>query len=219
MLFDHYRYLSIVLKRVHVLLTLIIVLLIGSNAFFAKGWYQATNLDKVYVAFPDKTFLARRADESLTRSKYEMLSFAKLFIEKAFEHTEYSWQEHLREATNWMDTESARLFVSKVSEAIEDLYKDASATSTVTIDEVKINKHLYPHEVLIYYTINVHLPQNIKNMYEYQEDEAAGGVYFQLEIIERSEENPYGLQIKNLKFLPGREKEEPSASKENTPKP
>ncbi|MHB9148001.1 MAG: hypothetical protein ACYC2U_06375 [Candidatus Amoebophilus sp.] len=217
MLFDHYRYLSIVLKRLHVLLTLIIVLLLGSNIFFAKGWYQATNLDKVYVAFPDKTFLARRADESLVRSKYEILSFAKLFVEKAFEHTEYSWQEHLREATNWMDTESARLFVFKVSEAIEDLYKGANATSTVTIDEVKINKHLYPHEVLIYYTINVHLPENMKDIYE--EDEAAGGLYFQLEIIERSEENPYGLQIKNLKFLPEREKEKSSTSKENPAKP
>lgn len=217
MLFDHYRYLSIVLKRLHVLLTIIIVLLLGSNAFFAKGWYQATNLDKVYVAFPDKTFLARRADESLVRSKYEILSFAKLFVEKAFEHTEYSWREHLKEATNWMDTESARLFVFKMDESIEPLYRETNAISTVTIDEVKVNKHLYPHEVLIYYTMNVRFPGNGKDLYE--DEEAPGGLYFQLEIIERSEENPYGLQIKNLKFLPEKEPEESSTSKENPSKP
>jgi len=35
----------------------------------------------------------------------------------------------------------------------------------------------------------------------YEDIEVPGGLYFQVAILERSYKNPYGLQIKKLKFL------------------
>jgi len=199
MIFDNARYLSRLIKRVYIVLLLAIAAVLTLAGFFALKWYQASKLDNVYVVFPDNTFVAHRTEGSLVRSDYEIVAFAKLFLEKAFAHHEYAWEENLITVTDWMDKESARLFLSKMDDTIESLYKERNAISTVSLQEIEINKEVYPHEVLLYYTTSLHFVTAGEALYE--DVEVAGGLYFQVEILTRSHKNPYGLQIKKLKFL------------------
>jgi hypothetical protein len=158
-----------------------------------------------YVVFPDQTFAANRPESSLVRSEYELEAFAKLFLEKALAHHGHSWQENVKQATGWMDKESAKFFLSKMDEPVKSLYEEKNAVSTVKPEEVKIDKTRYPHEVAIYYTSSLKFTAAGSTVYE--DVEIPGGVYFKLSILKRSHQNPYGLQIKNLKFLQPEEKE------------
>ena len=199
MIFDNARYLSALIKRVYMALIFVIVALLGFAGFFAKKWYDASKLENVYVVFPDKTFAGTRADESLVRSEYEIIAFARMVLEKALAHNEYSLEENLKEVSELMDKESVNNLLSKVNEEIESLYKDGNAVSKVVLEEIEVNKETHPHEVLLYYNTYLHFVDPRSSAYE--EREAPGGLYFQVEILERSYKNPYGLQIRKLKFL------------------
>jgi hypothetical protein len=199
MIFDNAKYLSLLIKRVYQALILVIIVLLCFAGFFAKKWYDASKLENVYVVFPDKTYVGTRAEESLVRSEYEMVAFTKLFLEKAFAHNEYSLEENLKEVTDLMDKESARLFISKMDETVESLYKDRNAISTVVLEEIEINKQTHPHEVLVYYNTALHFVTTGQTLYE--DIAVPGGLYFQVAILERSYKNPYGMQIRKLKFL------------------
>ena len=199
MIFDNARYLSALIKRVYMALIFVIVALLGFAGFFAKKWYDASKLENVYVVFPDKTFAGTRADESLVRREYEIIAFARMVLEKALAHNEYSLEENLKEVSELMDKESVNNLLSKVNEEIESLYKDGNAVSKVVLEEIEVNKETHPHEVLLYYNTYLHFVDPRSSAYE--EREAPGGLYFQVEILERSYKNPYGLQIRKLKFL------------------
>lgn len=86
--------------------------------FFAYKWYQASNLDNVYLLAPDQTLMATSTDASLARSEYEISAFAACFLEKAFAHHEYNWQENLEQVTAWMDQASAKFFLSKMNDSV-----------------------------------------------------------------------------------------------------
>lgn len=92
-----------------------------------------------------------------------------------------------------------------MDETVQSLYKERNAISSVTIEEIEVNKRQHPHEVLIYYTTALRFMAAGKTVYE--DVEIPGGVYFQLATLSRSHKNPYGLQVKNLKFLQPKEKE------------
>ena len=167
--------------------------------FFAKKWYEASKLDNVYILAPDHTLAAKRTDGSLARSQYEIMAFAKMFLEKAFAHNEYSWEENLAEVSDLMDKESAHLFLAKMDENIEALYKERNAISTVTLKDIEINTETQPYEVLLYYTTRLNFAALGDVVYE--DAEVEGGIYFQIKPLSRSYKNPYGMQIKKLKFL------------------
>lgn len=199
MIFDNTRYLSALIKRVYMALIFVIVALLGFAGFFAFQWHQASQLENVYVVFPDKTFAGTRADQTLVRSEYEIIAFARMVLEKALAHNEYSLEENLKEVSELMDKESVNNLLSKINEQIESLYKDQNAVSTVVLEEIEVNKETHPHEVLLYYNTYLHFAGPSANVYK--DEQAPGGLYFQVEILERSYKNPYGLQIRKLKFL------------------
>lgn len=47
--------------------------------------------------------VAEKTDGSLTHSEYEIRAFATLFLEKAFAHNEYNWEENLTQVTAGAD--------------------------------------------------------------------------------------------------------------------
>jgi hypothetical protein len=199
MIFENTRYLSVLLKRVYLMLFGVIVLLLVLTGFFAKKWYDASKLDNVYVVFPDATFVGQRSDATMVRSEYELVAFTKMLLEKAFAHNEYSLEANLQEVTEFMAKESARILLSKMDDTVEALYKERNAISTVSLQEIEINKETHPHEVLVYYNTSLHFVTAGEALYE--DIEVPGGLYFQVEILPRSHKNPYGMQVKTLKFL------------------
>ena len=131
MFIDHSRYLSLLMKRLYGALLLAFLMTTASSIFFAWQWYKASSLDNVYLLSPDQTLVANRVDGSLARSEHEIRAFAMLFLEKAFAHNEYTYDQNLAEVTSWMDRPSAKLYLSKMNEPIESLYKERNAISTV----------------------------------------------------------------------------------------
>lgn len=199
MIFENARYLSVLIK--HAYRGLLIALLITASlaVFFAKKWYDASKLDNVYILSSENTLVAHRTDGSMARSSYEIMAFAKVFLEKAFAHHEYSWEANLTEVTDLMDKASASLFLSKMDESIEALYKERNAISTVCLKDIEVNTATHPYEVLLYYTTTLQFSSLGDVIYE--DAEVEGGVYFQIEPLSRSTKNPFGMQLRKLKFL------------------
>lgn len=199
MFFENTRYLSVLIRSVYRALLIALVITASSAVFFAKKWYDASKLDNVYILSSDNTLVAKRTDGSMARSSYEIMAFAKFFLEKAFAHHEYCWEYNLTEVTDLMDKESASLFLSKMDDSIEALYKERNAISTVSLKDIEVNTSTHPYEVLLYYTTTLQFSSLGDIIY----DDAAveGGIYFQIEPLSRSKKNPFGMQIRKLKFL------------------
>lgn len=199
MIFENSRYLSLLIKRSYGALLAALLITASLAVFFGKKWYDASKLDNVYVLSSDNTFLAQRVDGSMARSSYEIIAFAKVFLEKAFAHNEYSFESNLSEVTELMDQESARFFLSKMDESIEALYKERNAISTVSLKDIEVNTTTHPYEVLLYYTTTLQFASLGETIYDDREVE--GGIYFQVKPLSRSQKNPFGMQIRNIKFL------------------
>lgn len=199
MIFENSRYLSLLIKRSYGALLAALLITASLAVFFGKKWYDASKLDNVYVLSSDNTFLAQRVDGSMARSSYEIIAFAKVFLEKAFAHNEYSFESNLAEVTELMDQESARFFLSKMDESIEALYKERNAISTVSLKDIEVNTTTHPYEVLLYYTTTLQFASLGETIYDDREVE--GGIYFQVKPLSRSQKNPFGMQIRNIKFL------------------
>ena len=207
MIFENSRYLSLLIKRSYGALLAALLITASLAVFFSKKWYDASKLDNVYILSSDNTFLAQRVDGSMARSSYEIIAFSKVFLEKAFAHNEYSFESNLAEVTGLMDQESARFFLSKMDESIEALYKERNAISTVQLSGIEVNTTTQPYEVLLYYTITLQFASLGETIYE--DAQVEGGIYFQVKPLSRSQKNPFGMQIRNLKFL-----EKPSDKKD-----
>ena len=199
MIFENARYLSVLIKSAYRALLMALLITTALSLFFAKKWYDASKLDNVYILSPDNTLVAHRTDGSMVRSSYEITAFAKVFLEKAFAHHEYSWEDNLTEVTDLMGKESAHIFLSKMDESIEALYKERNAISTVSLKDIEVNTTTHPYEVLLYYTTTLQFSSLGAIVYDNAEVE--GGVYFQIEALSRSQKNPFGMQIRKLKFL------------------
>ena len=199
MIFENSRYLSLLIKRSYGALLAALLITASLAVFFGKKWYDASKLDNVYILSSDNTFLAQRVDGSMARSSYEIIAFAKVFLEKAFAHNEYSFESNLSEVTELMDQESARFFLSKMDESIEALYKERNAISTVSLKDIEVNTTTHPYEVLLYYTTTLQFASLGETIYDDREVE--GGIYFQVKPLSRSQKNPFGMQIRNIKFL------------------
>lgn len=203
MFFDNTRYLSQWIRQLYSALLITLTTTTCLAVFFAYKWFQASNLDNVYLLAPDQTIMAHRTDGTLARSQYEIRAFAHLFLEKAFAHNEYVWEENLEQVADLMDQESAQLFLSKMDSSIESLYKERNAISTVHLKEIEINNTQQPYEVLLYYITQLQFAAAGEIVYDKAEVE--GGIYFQIMPLLRSQRNPFGMQIRKLKFLQKKE--------------
>ena len=203
MFLSHARYLSLLMRRLYGVLLLVLFLNTTLALFFAFQWYKASNLDNVYLLAPDQTLVAEKTDGSLARSEYEIRAFATLFLEKAFAHNEYNWEENLTQVTDWMDHASAKLFLSKMDENIEALYKERNAISTVKLEEIELGTGTRPFELLLYYKTRLQFAATGEDVYE--QAEVGGGIYLQLFPMLRSGSNPFGLQVRALKFIKAKE--------------
>ena len=69
MFFDNARYLNLLIKRLYGVLLIALGMTASLAIFFAYKWYQASNLDNVYLLAPDQTLMATSTDGSLARSE------------------------------------------------------------------------------------------------------------------------------------------------------
>jgi hypothetical protein len=198
MIFDNTKYLFSLLRRVYMLLFAIIVALLFFAGFFAKKWVDGTKT--IYILGPDQTLVAFKGEETLQRKGHEIKLFTKVFLEKAFAHNKYSFEENLKEAFAWLDPLSQEELYSRLGPGIKDFYSKENAVSTVSLKNLEINQNDYPYEVVAEYFLTVKYLNPETSSYE-DTKPVPGKLYFELEPLERSDKNPWGLQIKGLEFL------------------
>lgn len=133
-----HSYLSLWIRRLYGVLLIALGMTASLASFFAYKWYQVSNLDNVYLLAPGQTRMATSTDGFLACSVYEISAFAAYFLEKAFAHHEYNWEENLEQVTTWMDQASAKFFLAKMNDSIEARYKERNAISTVQLKEIGI---------------------------------------------------------------------------------
>lgn len=198
---DNDRYFDIVIKRAHLVHLGVIVALVLCVITLVVKVYKLNTLENVYVLSADQTLVARRSDETLARSEYEIIAFSRLFLEKTFANNRYSFEENIKSAAEWMDPKSAHTLLTEMTdENIEGLYKEGNAISTVSLEDIIVNMDKNPIAVIVKYKNFLHFISSGKSVYE--DEELEGSVYFEVQLNKRSFKNPYGMEIRNLKFLP-----------------
>lgn len=196
---DNNRYFDSIIRRANLIHLGVIAVLTICIIFLSAKIYKLNTLENVYVLAPDQTVVARRADETLARSEYEIIAFSRLFLEKVFANNRYSFEESLKDIAEWMDKKSAHLLLAEMTdERIEALYKDGNAVSTVSLEEIMVERETNPYKVILKYKHFLHFLASGQSVYE--DEELDGEVYFEAKVIKRSFKNPYGIQITNLKF-------------------
>lgn len=197
--YNYYK-LTKILKSVHYVLLGVIALLTSLAGFFAFKWYSSVHSDIAYFVSDNATHVAHKIDKgySISRYDFEIQNFASGVLEKAFSHNEYTLDENLKKAISVMDNQSGLYFLNKFDEQVEELYKKYNAISTVTLESIETNMKRYPYEVLLNYKTNLHFPKGENIL---KDSESRSGLYFEVECIERSELNPYGMLIVNLRFV------------------
>lgn len=197
--FDSNRYFGLIVRRTNLVLLGVIGVLSICITILSLQISNLNTLENVYIVGPDQTLVARRSDETLSRSEYEVTAFSRLFLEKVFANNRYSFEENLREITEWMDKKSSALLLAEMGDdQIEALYREANAISTVFLEHIDIDNRIPPYKVTLTYKHFLHFLNSGKSVYE--DEELNGKVYFELNILKRSRKNEYGLQIQNLKF-------------------
>ncbi|XWN34654.1 MAG: hypothetical protein ROO73_05990 [Roseivirga sp.] len=199
-LFNQQYFFTSLIRQVYLALIATIALLSFSNLFFALQWRRACSIENIFLVAHDQTLQAHKAPAPFLHSHLEINTFAQMLLSKAFALNEYTWDQHLSEVTSFMDQASAQCFRAKMDPDIEALYKEHNAISTVELQHIEINTEQQPYEVLLYYNTSLKFASGTASLY--QDAEAPGGLYFQLQPLQRANSNPYGLQIRNLKFLP-----------------
>lgn len=198
---DNDRYFDIIIRRANLVHLGVIVALVLCVITLVLKVYKLNTLENVYVLSPDQTLVARRSEDTLARSEYEIIAFSRLFLEKTFANNRYSLEENIKSATEWMDPKSAHILLTEMTdENIEGLYKEGNAISTVSLEDIIVNMDKNPIAIIVKYKNFLHFISSGKAVYE--DEELEGEVYFEVQIIKRSFKNPYGMEIRNLKFLP-----------------
>ena len=197
--------LSGVLRRLRRLLWGLCLLLSILTLFFAYQWQRALKSSLTYFVTPEGTYPAHRRTH--TTDKLEIQNFTRLFLSHAFAHNEFTYKDNLNQALLLMDRKSGLYLKSKFSEeAIYELYQHYNGVSTLSVDKIEVNLERYPYEVAAYYKTTLHFVG-----LEGEEDQAlSGGVYFQLSVVPRSHENPYGLVISHFDFIAYEQEDDPA---------
>jgi hypothetical protein len=197
--YNYYK-LTKIIRSVHYLFTALLAIVATLAIFFAFKWYDSVHSDIAYFVSPDSTHLAHKLNKSssISRQDFELQNFACDFLERAFSHNEYTLEDNLSKAINVMDKQSGLYLLSKFGEDIEELYKKYNAISTVSLESIETNMKSYPYEVLLTYRTMLHFPKGDNVL---QDSELQGGIYFEVECLQRNVLNPYGMLIKNLRFV------------------
>ena len=196
---NHYK-LTSVLKSLNRLFVSLLVVTCSLSVFFAYQWYKSANRDVAFFVTANGTYVGDRTekDSTIARQQFEIENFATDFLERAFSHSEYTLEDNINKAVNIMDRQSGLYLLSKFDESVEELYKKYNGISTVKLEQLEVNMKQYPYEVLISYTTSLHFPKAEKVL---KDSELGGRLYFQVECLERSKLNPYGMMITSLRFV------------------
>jgi len=155
--------------------------------------YQSSN-QKVYVASDNGTFSAVATTSSHT--SFEARNLVLTFMEKMFEHDQYSFRAKLNAGLPLIEERGGRfLFESFERGQVLQNYVRYGARQTITVDSVKLKMNARP------ITGEVYIKQ-IVFIGDQRSQSKPLAAKFALVDTDRSDRNPFGLLITDFDFIP-----------------
>ena len=202
LIFDNYRWFNFLLKRAYLYIIGVSLLFIAFLLYFsgtlAYKYLKLTSKDNIYVLTKDNLQIAKRREtQKLHRNEHEVMVFTNHVLEKLFSNNEYTFEENQKEALSYMDEDSARLIFEKIHSRSKTIYKLHNGITYIKITKLRMNVKKSPMQVYVEYCIYGKYPAKEKIM---EENYDKRGMYYEIRPCERSQSNPFGIQMQNVEF-------------------
>ncbi|MDF9801316.1 hypothetical protein OKW21_006625 [Catalinimonas alkaloidigena] len=154
-----------------------------------------TKNDQVYVVTDNGTlsaYLTEERDVTPFESKY----LSEIFIKSMFAHDAETYDRHLDDALHLVDEPSGLMVVEQFDKGkVKDNYIRWGSRTEVFIDSVKILSNGLPAQARAYFKQRHYIGSELKT-------ELAIALKYNIVKTYRNEQNPFGLQIADLDFVP-----------------
>jgi len=182
------------------LLMVITIVLSGLSGFLGYLVYRQNKKEWVYFATPSGTMAGCLHHQDNHRASFEIENFSMRFVQDAFAHSEQNYRANIEKALQVMGNDSAITLKKQFAdESLFEIYKEFNGVTTVSIDQCNSCISSYPYRVTLYFTTHLKFlssPEKVKNQ-AYQQ-----GMQLQIETTHRCQNNPYGLLITEINFVP-----------------
>ena len=169
--------------------------------------YQSLKKEKeqqeVYVLSPQGTLQARLAkEEDINAFEAQLLS--ELFIEHMFAHDQDTYQEHTETALQLVDQPGGLLITKAFEDGdVRNQYIRWGSRTTVAIDSIKILNSALPYDMVAYFRQQHYIGNE-------QKTELAIALKYALVRTHRHRQNPLGLLMTGVDFIPYPIEQKPS---------
>lgn len=180
-----------------------VILLFASNAFW--GWTYSNSLKQarqtVYVV-SDKGTTAAVESPTATPSVYEARNHVKDFMRLMFSHDAETYKDRIDLAMKLINRQDGLAIFQTFREGkVLENYNRYNIHTELEIDSVKVNVATEPYSGMVYSKQKVIYPDEVQYV--------PIAAKFLLLQTYRSEDNPFGLQIKDFNFIQYNPKSEP----------
>ena len=138
----HTPKLTQVIKTLQRALLLSTALLTTLVLWLAYQWHQALHSELTYFVSPQGTYASQRrpTPRAIYREAFELENFTEQFLQHAFAHNEFTYQEHLEKALQVMDSKSGLFLQSKFhDEDIFAVYTQYNGLSTLELEHIELD--------------------------------------------------------------------------------
>ena len=182
------------MQRMVILMAVTLVTVVVLCGFMTVHAYEVSGR-RVFVQGAGGTFSALSvAPESHT--KFEMRNLVRQFMTTMFAHDQYTFKVHLDEALPLIDdTDGRRIYAGFKKGQVFENYVHYGARQVLDVDSIVLQVKQRP------YTATAYCRQRIF-MGDQQSAPTGLAAHFNLIEVDRSEQNPYGLQLTNFDYVP-----------------
>lgn len=151
--------------------------------------------NRVFVATNSGTFMAKAGDERQI-SPFEAKYISQVFIENMFGHDAETYAPHTNKALHLVDQPSG-LMITKAFEDgnVQNEYIRWGSRTTIEVDSIKILSNSLPYQMQAYFRQQHWIGAEKKT-------ELAIALKYDLIRTHRSEQNPFGMLLTKVDFIP-----------------
>ncbi|MEK6480924.1 hypothetical protein WJR50_25505 [Catalinimonas sp. 4WD22] len=154
-----------------------------------------TKNDQVYVVTDNGTLSAYLTEERDV-TPFEAKYLSEIFIKSMFAHDAETYDQHVDDALHLVDEPSGLMVVEQFDKGkVKDNYIRWGSRTEVFIDSVKILSNGLPAKARAYFKQRHYIGTELKT-------ELAIALKYNIVKTYRNEQNPFGLQIADLDFVP-----------------
>ncbi|QKG59058.1 conjugal transfer protein TraK (plasmid) [Hymenobacter sp. BRD128] len=176
-------------------LSAVTMLVIATLAGFMTAHAYEVSGRRVYVVGPGGTFSALLAAPE-AHTEFEVRNLVRQFMQTMYAHDQYTFKQHLDAALPLIDdTDGRRIYAGFKKGQVFENYVHYGARQVLDVDSIVLQLKKRPFMATAYCRQRIF-------MGDQQSAPTGLAAHFNLIEVDRSEKNPYGLQLTNFDYLP-----------------